>query len=114
VSLPLATVGACPPSTSPPTTTCARVTSRNLDELDKLSHLYLASHLDFDVPRGGNTPEVMRTWGIAKGDGDGSIFIYERLFPGAVVAPPNVDQRVSRGDLLFQGAEAVVDFTPQP
>ncbi len=45
-----------------------QIASRNLDELDKLPHLYIrASLLDFDVPREGDAPDVMRTWGIAKG-----------------------------------------------
>lgn len=52
-----------------------QITSQNLHLLDALPHLYiLASHLDFDAPREGEAPDVMRTWGIAKGHGDGSIF----------------------------------------
>ncbi|MDP9123510.1 MAG: hypothetical protein M3N82_02745 [Pseudomonadota bacterium] len=91
------------------------ITSQNLHLLNELPHLYiLASHLDWDVPREGDAPDVMRTWGIAKGHGDGSIFGYERLYPGAVVAPRNVGQRVSRADLLYHGAEPVADFTPRP
>ncbi len=65
--------------------------------------------MDCQNSRQANTP---RHVGIALGQGDGSIFVYERLFPGAVVAPRNVGQRVSRADLLYHGAEPVVDFTP--
>lgn len=91
------------------------ITSQNLDQLNALPHLYiLASHLDWNAPQEGEAPDVRRTWDLAKGHGDGSVFIYERLYPDAVVAQRNVGQRVSRADLVYHGAEPVVDFAPQP
>lgn len=91
------------------------ITSQNLELLDALPWLYiLVSHIDHDVPQDGDAPDMMRTWGVAKGHGDGSIFGYERLYPGAVVAPRNFGHRVSRAELLYYGAEAAADFAGDP
>lgn len=53
--------------------------------------------------------QVMRSWGIARADGDGSVAIYERLYPGSLVAPRYLGQHADRGDLLYHGAEPAAD-----
>lgn len=78
------------------------ITSQNVAEILKLPHLYIAT----------DEPDVMRSWGVARADGDGSVAIYERLFPGALVAPSYVGQRAERGELLYNGAEPAADFLP--
>jgi hypothetical protein len=76
------------------------ITSQKLDEILRLPWLYIPT----------DEPDVMRSWGVAKATGDGSVAIYERLFPGALVAPSYVGQRAERGELLYNGAEPAADF----
>lgn len=78
------------------------ITSQNVAEIPRLPHLYITT----------DEPDVMRSWGVARADGDGSIAVYERLHPGAIVAPCFVGQRASRGDLLYNDAELAADFLP--
>lgn len=76
------------------------ITSQQLEKYDDLPCLYIPTA----------EPDVMRSYVVARSDGDGSVQIYERLFPGSVVAPRYVGDRVSRDDLLYHGAEPAADF----
>jgi hypothetical protein len=59
-------------------------------------------------------PQVMRSWGIARADGDGSVAVYERLYPGSLVAPRYVGQWADRADLMYHGAELAADHVAAP
>ena len=82
----------------------AAITSQALGKMDALPWLYIPTE----------DPEQMRSWGLAKGYGDGSVAVYARLFPGALVAPHAFGQFASRGDLLYHGAEPADDFPTGP
>ena len=76
------------------------ITSHNLDDIRRLPFLYIATA----------EPEVMRVWGVALEPTFGD---FERLYPGALVAPHYDGQAVSRGDLLYNGGEAAAAFMPR-
>ena len=73
-------------------------------ELWRLPFLYLPTE----------DPAVMRRWGVAMAEGDGSVAVYERLFPGSLVAPKHMGQYVERGELLYNGAEPAAAFVSVP
>lgn len=73
------------------------ITSVNVGEILRLPHLYIAT----------DEPDVMRAWGVADAD---TLADYERLYPGALVAPVFSGERAGRGDLVYDGAEPAVDF----
>ncbi len=75
------------------------ISSQNLDPIFALPWLY--------VPAEG---ELMKPWGVARGDGDANVVLWAKQFPDAVVAPRFQGERVARGDLLFHGAEPAKDF----
>lgn len=78
------------------------ITSKNVDELRRLPFLYIAmTHLR------PAEPDIMKSWGVASHD---SIADYERLYPGALVAPHHFGEIVDRGELLYNGAEPAADF----
>lgn len=80
-----------------------RITSKNVGDILKLPHLYIPT----------DDPDVVQGWGVAGTtgpDGESSVAEAERLFPGTLVAPCFVGKRVSRGDLLYHGAEPAADF----
>jgi len=79
------------------------ITSQTLELILKLPHLYIAT----------DDQDAMRSWGVAKGTGDGSVAVYERLYPGALVAPSFAGQHAARGDLLYHGAEPAAAFMPR-
>ena len=76
------------------------ITSRYVAEILKLPHLYIPT----------DEPDVMRSWGVARSDGDASVAWYAKRHPGAVVAPTFAGGMASRGDLLYHGAEAAEEF----
>jgi hypothetical protein len=78
------------------------IDSRNLPAILELAHLY--------IPTGDG--EAMRSWGVARGTGDGSVAVHERLYPGGLVAPRFMGGYVDRGELLYYGAEPAADFLP--
>ena len=80
------------------------ITSQTPEKLDALPWLYIPT----------DEPDRMRSWGLAKGYGDGGVAVYARLFPGALVAPHAFGQFASRGDLLYHGAEPADDFPAGP
>jgi alpha-N-acetylglucosamine transferase len=75
------------------------ITSQNLDDIFDLPFLYICC----------NQPDVMRSWGVAHAATLGD---YERLYPGALVAPRYAGATAQRGDLLYDGAEPAADFMP--
>lgn len=91
------------------------ITSRNLDEIDKLPHLYIpVSAVDIALPPLPFPTEgldLMRTWGVAH---ERTIPDYARLFPDALVASKYFGQYADRGELLYNGAEPAADFLPRP
>ena len=76
------------------------ITSRNLDEIHSLPYVYIPT------PDG----EVMRCWGVALA---GNVADNARLYPGALVAPKRFEDRVDRGELLYNGAEPADWFVPR-
>lgn len=78
------------------------ITSKNADDLRRLPFLYIAM-TDLRPAE----PDVMKSWGVASHD---SIADYERLYPGALVAPHYFGEIVDRGELLYNGAEPASDF----
>jgi hypothetical protein len=76
------------------------ITSQNLDQIRRLPCLYIAT----------DEPDVMRSWGVALERTFGD---FERLYPGALVAPHYDGQTVSRGDLLYNGAEPAAASMPR-
>jgi hypothetical protein len=77
-----------------------QITSQNLEPLDALPWLYIPA----------DEPGMMRTWGVARSDGDASVAFYARQHPDALVAPKFMGQRVDRGELVYNGAEPAADF----
>lgn len=75
------------------------ITSANVGDILRLPYLYITT----------DDPDVMCPSGVASPD---SLADYVRLFPGSLVAPCFVGERVSRGDLLYNGAEPAADFLP--
>jgi hypothetical protein len=55
-------------------------------------------------------PGLMKSWGVARSDGDASVAIWARQHPDALVAPRFQGSRVERAELLFYGAEPTADF----
>jgi hypothetical protein len=51
----------------------------------------------------------MRVWGVADAT---SIGDYERLYPGALVAPQYAGETASRGELIYNGAEPAAALLP--
>jgi hypothetical protein len=80
------------------------IDSRNLPAILELPHLY--------IPTADG--EVMKGWGVAMASGDGSVAVYERLYPGGLVAPKFMGKHVDRGELLYHGAEPAADFVALP
>lgn len=81
------------------------VTSKNVEDLLRLAHLYIPT----------DEGDMMRAWGVAgtpAHGGENSVHTTVRLYPGALVAPCFQGQLVSRGDLLYHGAEPAADFVP--
>lgn len=76
------------------------ITSQNVAEIRRLPFLYIAT----------DEPDVMRVWGVAL---DRTLPDFERLYPGALVAPQYAGERASRGDLLCNGADLARDFPPK-
>ena len=76
------------------------ITSQNLHLIRCLPCLYIAT----------DQPDVMRSWGVAL---ERTFRDFERLYPGALVAPHYDGQAGSRGDLLYHGAEPATAFNPQ-
>lgn len=69
------------------------ITSRNLDEIPKLPHLYISAG-DVDIPlppldMSTDGVDLMRAWGVANVR---SIADYARLFPAALIAPKDFGQ----------------------
>lgn len=86
------------------------ITSRNLDEIPKLPHLYISAG-DVDIPlppldMSTDGVDLMRAWGVANVR---SIADYARLFPAALIAPKDFGQFVDRSELLYNGAEPAAD-----
>ena len=76
------------------------ITSQNVADIRRLPFLYIATA----------EPDVMRVWGVVLKRTFGD---FERLYPGALVAPHYDWQTVSRGDLLYNGAEPATVFLPR-
>lgn len=77
-----------------------RITSRNLEEIDRLPHLYIPDD---------QAPGTMRQWGVAH---ERSLADFARLYPGSLVAPTYQGALVDRGDLLYHDAEPAEAFRP--
>ncbi|MGN6518677.1 MAG: hypothetical protein ACTHK2_04545 [Dokdonella sp.] len=75
------------------------ITSRELDAIDRLPHLYIPT----------DSGELMRGWGVAH---ERTLADELRLHPGALVAPANLGQWVERGDLVYHGAKPAEAFLP--
>lgn len=73
------------------------ITSQNLDAIKLVPYLYIPTA----------DPDVMRVWGVAS---MATLGTYERLFPGGLVAQAFVGETASRGELVYNGAEAAADF----
>lgn len=89
------------------------ITSQNAHLYLELPTLYIPAHaadIAPDPSAATDHPELMRSWAPAKAEGDASVTVFERLYPGSVVAPRDVGQYVLRGDLLYHGAELAADF----
>lgn len=80
------------------------ITSQNLEPIFALPWLYIPA----------DEPGLMRTWGVARSDGDASVAFWARQYPDALVAPKYVGGTADRGDLLYNGAEPAADFLPCP
>lgn len=90
------------------------ITSQTLELYDELPHIYIpAGAVDIELPPFAaemQCDDLMRCWGVAMAHGDGSVAVYERLYPGSVVAPRNVGAFASRAELLYHGAEPAASF----
>jgi len=90
------------------------ITSQHLELIDELPHLYIpAGAVDIPLPPYAlemGAADLMRCWGVAKGEGDGSVAHYALQFPGSLVAARNFGQFVDRGELVYHGAEPAADF----
>lgn len=73
------------------------ITSQNLDVIKLVPYLYIPTA----------ESDVMKAWGVASME---TLAVYERLYPGGLVAPAFVGETASRGDLVYNGAEAAADF----
>ncbi len=83
----------------------ARISSQNSVEILDLPFLYIPTE----------DSDVMRSWGVANGlraNIECSVREIERLFPGTLVAPKYLGEHMSRGELLYNGAEPAADFLP--
>lgn len=91
----------------------ADFTSQTLERYAELPHLYIpVEAIDIPLPPFAvemGVKDLMRAWGPANAQGDGSVAVYERLYPGSVVAPRDMGQFVHRADLLYHGAELAAD-----
>lgn len=90
------------------------ITSQTLDKVNDLPHVYIpAAAVDIPLPPYAlamGASDLMRSWGVAMAEGDGSATVYAREFPGALVAPRGHGQFADRGDLLYHGAEPASSF----
>lgn len=77
-----------------------QISSQNLEPIFALPWLYIPAE----------EPGLMRTWGVARSDGDASVAFYAHQHPDALVAPKFMGGRIERGELLFYGAEPAADF----
>lgn len=78
-----------------------QITSQQLDPIFALPWLYVPA----------DEPGVMKPWGVARVDGDGSVAAWVKHYPDALVAPRFQGERVERAELLFYGAEPAADFS---
>jgi len=79
-----------------------QISSQNLGPIFALPWLYIPA----------DEPGMMRSWGVARSDGDASVSFWARQHPEALVAPKFMGERVDRGELLYNGAEPAADFLP--
>jgi hypothetical protein len=77
------------------------ISSQHLDEIQRMPFFYIPT----------DDPDVMRSWGVAL---EQNVADNVRLYPGALVAPGFAGENASRGDLLYNGAEASAAFVPRP
>jgi len=76
-----------------------QITSQHLEPVFALPWLYIPD----------DEPGMMKSWGVARSDGDASVAFWARQHPDALVAPRFQGSRVERAELLYHGAEPAAE-----